>query len=112
MRCLYSKGRNCSRQIRSGISIRSTSNASCGKSLIELYEWGWIKKIPRIAVVNSEGANTFYELVNGLFENKELRWNNGKPDLEMIERYYKYKDKIGTRPRTLATAIQIGKPAN
>ena len=88
------------------------NTSSCGKSLIELYEWGWIKKIPRIAVVNSEGANTFYELVNGLFENNELRWNNGKPDLEMIERYYKYKDKIGTRPRTLATAIQIGKPAN
>ncbi|GIS96576.1 MAG: hypothetical protein CM1200mP23_3820 [Nitrososphaerota archaeon] len=21
-------------------------------------EWGWIKKIPRIAVINAEGANT------------------------------------------------------
>src|ERR687892_422691 len=35
--------------------------SSCGKALIELYEWGWIQKIPRIAVVNAEGANTFYE---------------------------------------------------
>jgi threonine synthase len=88
------------------------NTASCGKSLIELYEWGWIKKVPRIAVVNSEGANTFYELVNGLFENKKLDWNNGKPDLEMIERYYAFKDKKGISPRTRATAIQIGKPAN
>ena len=88
------------------------NTSSCGKALIELYNWGWIKKIPRIAVVNSEGANTFYELTNGIFENKKLNWNNGKPDLEMIERYYAIKSKEGIFPKTLATAIQIGKPAN
>ncbi len=38
---------------------------------MELYEWGWIKKIPRLAVVNSEGANTLYNLYNGKFENTE-----------------------------------------
>ncbi|MDQ3970493.1 MAG: pyridoxal-phosphate dependent enzyme, partial [Thermoproteota archaeon] len=27
--------------------------SSCGKCLIELYEWGWIKKIPRLVVVNA-----------------------------------------------------------
>jgi threonine synthase len=32
---------------------------------MELYNLGWIKKIPRLLVVNSEGANTFYELTNG-----------------------------------------------
>ena len=88
------------------------NTSSCGKCLIELYEWGWIKKIPRIVVANSEGANTFYELVNGLFENMKLEWNNGKPNLQMIERYYAHKDKEGIRPKTNATAIQIGKPAN
>lgn len=88
------------------------NTSSCGKCLIELYEWGWIKKIPRIVVVNSEGANTFYELVNGLFENRKLKWNNGRPDLGMIERYYAMQDKKGIRPKTSATAIQIGKPAN
>jgi threonine synthase len=88
------------------------NTSSCGKALIELYEWGWIKKVPRIIVVNSEGANTFYELVNGLFENTPLKWNHGKPDLKMIERYYALKDKHGIRPKTDATAIQIGKPAN
>lgn len=88
------------------------NTSSCGKCLIELYEWGWIKKIPRIAVINSEGANSFYELVNGLFENKKLEWNNGKPDLAMVGRYYLQKESQGLRPKTRATAIQIGKPAN
>ena len=88
------------------------NSSSCGKALMELYEWGWIKKIPRIVVVNSRGANTFYELVNGVFENTGLTWNDGKPDLEMVKRYYEENDRKGIRPRTNATAIQIGKPAN
>jgi threonine synthase len=88
------------------------NTSSCGKALMELYDWGWIKKIPHIVVVNSEGANSFYELINGIFENKKLDWNNGRPDLEMIERYYCDKYRQGAFPKTQATAIQIGKPAN
>jgi threonine synthase len=88
------------------------NSSSCGKALIELYEWGWIKRIPRIIIVNSVGANTFYNLVNGRFENTPLTWNGGTPDLEMVKRYYEFNDKKGIRPRTNATAIQIGKPAN
>jgi threonine synthase len=86
--------------------------SSCGKCLIELVEWGWIRKIPRIAVINAEGASSLYDLVNSKFESKPLSWNNGRPDLEMIERYYHYKDGKGLTPKTRATAIQIGKPAN
>jgi len=88
------------------------NTSSCGKCLIELYEWGWIKKIPRILVVNAEGANMLYNLYNGLFEEKPLRWNNGRPDFGLIERYYADLDKRGVRPKTYATAIQIGRPAN
>jgi threonine synthase len=88
------------------------NTSSCGKALMELYDHGWIKKIPRLVVVNAEGANTFYELVNGLFEGKKLRWNNGRPDLNLIKEYYDEKDKKRIRPHTKATAIQIGKPAN
>lgn len=88
------------------------NTSSCGKCLIELYEWGWIKKIPRMAIVNAHGANTFYELYNGLFENKKLSWQDGRPDLDMIDRYYEHLDKEGRRPKTHATAIQIAKPAN
>jgi len=88
------------------------NTSSCGKALMELYEWGWIKKIPRIAVVNSEGANTLYELYNGKFEETELRWNKGIPDTELIKRYYSHLDEKGIRPKTKATAIQIGRPSN
>lgn len=88
------------------------NTSSCGKCLMELAEWGWIKKIPRIAVVNAEGANTLYDLYNGKFEETKLRWNKGKPDIELIQRYYKYLDKKGIKPKTKATAIQIGRPSN
>jgi len=88
------------------------NTSSCGKSLMELYEWGWIKKIPRIAVINAEGANTLYELYNGKFEDTKLRWNKGEPDTELITRYYSHLDKNEIRPKTKATAIQIGRPAN
>jgi len=88
------------------------NTSSCGKALMELYEWGWIKKIPRIAVINSEGASTLSDLYNGKFEGEELRWNKGKPNTELITKYYDYLDKEGLRPKTKATAIQIGRPAN
>jgi len=88
------------------------NTSSCGKSLMELHEWGWIKKIPRIAVVNSEGANTLHTLYNGKFEESKLRWNKGKPDTDLIKRYYEFMDANGIRPKTKATAIQIAKPAN
>ena len=86
--------------------------SSCGKCLMELHEWGWIKKIPRIAVINADGANTLDVLFNGKFEEKELRWDNGNPDTELIDKYYKKMNEENIRPKTKATAIQIGKPAN
>jgi threonine synthase len=88
------------------------NTSSCGKALIELYEWGWIRKIPRIAVVNAQGANTLYELVNGKFENTNLHWNGGNPDINQIQRYYQSKKEKNMLPKTRATAIQIGKPSN
>jgi threonine synthase len=85
--------------------------SSCGKAIMELYEWGWIKKIPRIAVINAAGASTLYDLYNGKVGEK-LRWNKGKPNVELIKKYYSDIDQKGTRPNTKATAIQIGRPAN
>lgn len=93
-----------------GGALGNTSSA--GKALMELYEWGWIKKIPRLATINSEGANTLYTLYNGKYNGVELRWNKGKVDSEFINHYYQYMDKNNIRPKTDATAIQIGKPAN
>ena len=72
--------------------------SSCGKALMELHQWGWIKKIPRIAVINSKGASTLSDLYNGEFENEKLRWNKGDPNTELISRYYAHLDKEGLRP--------------
>jgi threonine synthase len=88
------------------------NTSSCGKCLIELHDWGWIKKVPRIVVVNSTGANTFYELVNGKFGGQKLAWNAGNFDIRLLDRYYAYRDSNALMPKTRATAIQIGKPAN
>ena len=86
------------------------NTSSCGKALMELYEWGWIKKIPRIAVINAEGAKTLDVLYNR--EDEPLRWNKGRPNEDAIVEYYDKLDKTGSRPNTKATAIQIGRPAN
>jgi threonine synthase len=88
------------------------NTSSCGKALMELYEWGWIKNIPRIAVINSEGACTLSDLYNGKFQGEELRWKKGRPNTELITEYYNHLDKEGIRPKTKATAIQIGRPVN
>ncbi|MEK0318682.1 MAG: threonine synthase [Nitrosopumilus sp.] len=88
------------------------NTSSCGKALMELYDWGWIKKIPRIAVINAEGASTLSDLYNGKFNGEELRWNKGKPNTELIKKYYSDLDNKRIRPKTKATAIQIGRPVN
>lgn len=86
--------------------------SSCGKALMELYDWGWIKKIPRVLVINAAGANTFFQLVNGLFKNSKLKWNNGNINSDLIEQFYQEQKFNNISPKTKATAIQIGKPAN
>lgn len=84
------------------------NSAAFGKAFAELKEWGFLRKIPRIAIVNAEGANTLYEFYN----RKGLRWNNGKPDDGIIEEYYFFLDKNRIKAKTQATAIEILKPAN
>ena len=84
------------------------NTSSCGKALMELYDWGWIKKIPRIAVINAAGASTLSDLYN----EEAMRWCGGRPDEEIVDRYYRRLDDTGSRPSTKATAIQIGRPTN
>src|SRR5206468_5669457 len=47
-----------------------------GKAFGELAELGLLKRLPRLAVINAAGANTFHQL----FDRFGLRWNQGKPD--------------------------------
>src|SRR5947209_4737637 len=47
-----------------------------GKAFLELAELGLLKRVPRLAVINAAGANTFYQLTERL----RLRWNAGAPE--------------------------------
>ena len=82
--------------------------SSFGKAFIELLELGLIDRAPRLAVINAEGANTFYQL----YEKQGLRWNGGKPDTDKIEGYMKAMDAGNLRANTLASAIEINRPVN
>jgi threonine synthase len=84
------------------------NTSAFGKAFMELHEWGMIKKIPRIAVVNADGAPTLYEL----FNEKGLKWNKGNVDNNLIKKYYLKLDSQGVKAKTKASAIEILKPVN
>ncbi len=63
------------------------NNSAFSKALKELYEIGIISKIPKIAVIQAEGANPLYRM-----------WRDGG-DFKALE-----------NPDTIATAIKIGNP--
>jgi threonine synthase len=65
------------------------NNSALGKALIELYELGIITKVPRIAVIQAEGANPLYTMWKNHTEFKPVR-----------------------NPETIATAIKIGNPVS
>ena len=65
------------------------NNTALAKGLMELFELGIINKIPRMAVIQAEGANPLYKM-----------WKNKT-------QYKAVKD-----PDTIATAIKIGNPVS
>jgi threonine synthase len=79
-----------------------------GKAFIELRELGLIERSPRLAVINAAGANTFFNL----HHRHGLRWNDGKPDSALSERYFTQLDADKVRASTIASAIEINRPVN
>ena len=65
------------------------NTSAFGKALRELREFGFIRKMPRLAVIQAEGAAPFYEFFQRRGEFQSV------PD-----------------PKTLATAIRIGDPVS
>ena len=65
------------------------NTSAFGKALRELREFGFIRKMPRLAVIQAEGAAPFYEFMQRRGEFHSV------PD-----------------PQTLATAIRIGDPVS
>ena len=84
------------------------NTSAFGKAFMELYEYGWIQKKPRMAVVVAKGAPTLDDLYN----DRKLRWNNGFVNDELINDYYREVDEKGIKAKTKASAIEILKPVN
>jgi threonine synthase len=76
-----------------------------GKAFMELAELGLLTRLPRLAVINAAGANTFYQL----HEQRGLRWNGGRPDKGIIDAYFR---DLTARASTIASAIEINHPVN
>jgi threonine synthase len=84
------------------------NSSAFGKAFKELYDLGLIKRIPRIAIVNSCGADTLERFVN----ERGLSWSGGQVDDALIESFYEEMDKEGRRAHTIASAIEINRPVN
>src|SRR5713226_2517166 len=65
------------------------NTSAFGKALRELHDFGFIRKLPRLAVIQAEGAAPFYEFVKTRTEFRSVK-----------------------HPQTLATAIKIGDPVS
>jgi threonine synthase len=79
-----------------------------GKAFAELSELGLIPRLPRLAVVNAAGANTFSHLVNRL----HLQWKGGRWNRGIVQQYYAELDAKKIRASTVASAIEINRPVN
>ena len=79
-----------------------------GKAFMELKELGLIDRIPRLAVIQAKGAHPLFGLVN----KHGVSWNGGRFDHDAIANYYAQQDKQGYAAKTIASAIEIGRPVN
>ena len=84
------------------------NSSAFGKAFDELHRLRLIDRIPRIAVINSTGADTLTRLVN----RHGLRWNGGNVDDATISDFFARMDAEGRRARTIASAIEINRPVN
>ena len=82
--------------------------AAFGKAFDELLRLGLIDRVPRLAVVQAEGANPLYTL----YTERGVRWNGGRWDLAAKEALYAEREAAGVGARTIASAIEIGRPVN
>ncbi len=84
------------------------NSSAFGKAFAELHQLGLIDRIPRMAVINAEGADTLDRLYNGA----GLRWNKGHVDHAAVSDYYAMLDVENRKASTIASAIEINRPVN
>ncbi len=78
------------------------------KAYMEMKELGLVKKVPRLAVINASGANTFNVLVN----DHHMKWNGGRYESSIVQGHYAALDEANYYPHTVASAIEISRPVN
>jgi len=84
------------------------NSSAFGKAFKELHDVGLISRIPRMAVIVADGADTLYRIVN----EEQLAWNDGRVDDARIAAFYEQMDAEDRRARTVASAIEINRPVN
>lgn len=84
------------------------NSSAFGKAFAELKALGLIPRVPRLAIVNAAGANTLCEMVS----RKGLTWNGGEWDQSIIDAHYEAMSREGRKAKTIASAIEIGRPVN
>ncbi len=84
------------------------NSGAFGKAFMELKELGLVDRIPRLAIINAAGANTLYELYNKY----GVRFDDGCESQKRVANYYKEMLDDGRAPRSVASAIEIGRPVN
>jgi threonine synthase len=75
-----------------------------GKAFQELRHLGLVNRVPRFAVINAAGADTFFQL----YDRQSMRWNNGQVNRAAIDAHYTAVGKAST----IASAIEINRPVN
>ncbi len=80
------------------------NSAAFGKAFGELRQLGLIGRLPRLAVIQAAGADPLYTL----YHEQGLRWNGGRWDHSLRDDLWAKNIAV----RTVASAIEIGKPVN
>lgn len=84
------------------------NSSAFGKMFGELKELGLIQRIPRIAIINAEGASTLDELVN----QRDFKWDSGQFDIQSAKDHFDTMKNEGKAASTVASAIEINLPVN
>lgn len=84
------------------------NSSAFGKAFSELRELGLVSRVPRLAIINAAGANALFELVN----EHAVRYKGGALDRRVIDAYFSQLDRESRRAKTVASAIEIGRPVN
>lgn len=86
-----------------------------GKAFMELRELGLVDRVPRLAVINAQGARTLDRVYNEI-GGGGVRWNGGAyfrdGGARAVETEFARMDRENERAHTVASAIEINRPVN